>query len=90
MISLRSCWDDCNVISARTRFYPATVPLAEIQARCLSYRDLEEEAHAIGLFPMCDGFSWLFAGRRCPRCGVAGKLELNAITSLRYSVGARV
>lgn len=82
VISVRSCNEDCNVISARTRFYPATVPLAEIQVRCPSYRDLQEEACEIGLVRMCDGFSSLFCGRRCPRCRAVGELRLDAITLL--------
>ena len=83
VISLRSCRDDCNVISARTRYYPANIPLTEIRLRCPSYRDLREEAYAVGHLRMCDGFASLFVGRRCPRCGVVGQLGLNTISLLR-------
>jgi hypothetical protein len=80
VISVRSCADDCNVVSARTRFYPAEIPVAAIRIRCPDYRDLQEEAYAGGLLRMCGGFAPLFAGRRCPRCHVSGELRLDVFT----------
>jgi hypothetical protein len=58
------------------------MPMAEIQGRCPEYRDLEEEAYALGLHAVMGQFAPLFMGRRCPRCGAEGGLGLNQLTYL--------
>ena len=87
VIRIQDCSDPCNILSARTRFFPIDKSLAEIAARQSGYRDLHEDATNCGLFRMLLEFQPLFFGKCCPRCHASDAPSLDMITQippLRY------
>jgi hypothetical protein len=82
VIRVVPCSDPCNLVSARTRYYPVKTPLSTITADLPGYRDLEDEAMQKGLVGMLHEFQPLFEGRRCPRCKQSGQLSLDQIVTL--------
>lgn len=66
----------CNLVSTAIREiqHPTRDPNLEIQLD--NYRDMQQEAHEMGLHRMGSQFDELLVERKCPRCDLSGRVKL--------------
>jgi hypothetical protein len=82
LVSISRSVDRSHVLHAKVVEVPEERPLEEVLKEHVGYRDLVDEAHRKGLYPLMNEFQPLLDGQACPRCKLIGKLELDQILHL--------
>lgn len=82
IVSISKSPDPSHVLEARVLEVSEDLPLQEVLREHPDYRDLIEEAHRKGLYPLMKEFQPLLDGQACPRCKRVGQLELEQIWNL--------
>ena len=79
LVKISRSTDPTHVLQAHVIEVSESRSLDEVLKENPEHRDLEVEAHSMGLVAMEKTFLPLLSGQACPRCKNVGKLELSQI-----------
>ena len=79
LVSLSQSGDLSHILKAKVLKVPIGQPLDEVFQEHPEYRDLDSEAHRIGLKVLMQEFQPWLTGQTCPRCKSIDKLVLDQI-----------